>query len=49
MEFQPGAGNMVVDALSHRDTNTMAELAAISTPFIVLDELRQAHAADPAL
>jgi hypothetical protein len=40
----------MVDALSHRDTETTVELAAISAPsFVVLDELHQAHDTDPAL
>jgi hypothetical protein len=41
VEFRPGAGNVVVDALSRRDTETTAELAAISAPsFTVLEDLR---------
>jgi hypothetical protein len=40
----------VADALSHRDTDTTAELAAISAPsFTVIDELHQAHATDLTL
>jgi hypothetical protein len=40
----------VADALSRRDTETTAELAAISAPsFTVLDDLRHKHATDPVL
>jgi hypothetical protein len=50
VEFQPDVGNVVADALSHRDKETTTELAAISTPsFAVLNKLRQVHATDPAL
>jgi hypothetical protein len=43
-------GNVVADVLSHRDTETTAEVVAISAPsFAVLNELRQVHATDPAL
>jgi hypothetical protein len=41
VQFRPGAGNVVADTQSHQDTETMAKLAAISTPFAVLDELRR--------
>jgi hypothetical protein len=50
VEFQPGTGNVVVDALSRHDTEITTDLAAISTAsFTVLDELHQEHATDPAL
>jgi hypothetical protein len=43
-------GNVVVDTFSRRDTETTAELAAISAPsFAVLDKLCHAHATNPAL
>jgi hypothetical protein len=32
VEFRPGAGNVVADALSRRDTEKTVELAAISAP-----------------
>jgi hypothetical protein len=49
VEFQPGTGNIVADALSCHDTETTTDLAAISAAsFAVLDELHQEHATDPA-
>jgi hypothetical protein len=45
VEFRPGTGNVVADALSRRDTETTAELVAISAPsFTILDDLHHEHA-----
>jgi hypothetical protein len=50
VEFWPNVGNVVADALSHRDIETTAELATISAPsFTVLIDLHHEHATDLAL
>lgn len=42
--------NVVADALSRRDTEATAELAALSAPsFSIFDDLCREHEADPAL
>ena len=49
VEYRSGATNVVVDALSRRDTDE-GEVLAISAPrFDLVDRLRHAQATDPAL
>jgi hypothetical protein len=50
MEYHPRSRNVVADALSHRDTDDTATVAALSTPtFHIFDTLHQEFATVPTL
>jgi hypothetical protein len=50
VEYKPGKMNVVVDALSRRDTETSVEAVALSTPsFQLFEDLRAAYTADAML
>jgi hypothetical protein len=50
VEFKPGTSNVVVDALSRRDTKVMMEIAALSAPsFHLFDDLHREFDTDPSL